>query len=44
MSVNGAHMWHAGKDFWSLDATLPLWSKNMLGQLTASRGTNEDKL
>jgi len=43
MSVNGAHMWHAGKEFgiWMRPSTVV---ENLLGQLTASRGTNEDRL
>jgi hypothetical protein len=31
---------NAGKDFWSLD---PSAVENVLGQLTESRGTNEDR-
>jgi hypothetical protein len=34
---------YAGKDFGSLDST-PSVVENVLGQLTESRGTNEDRL
>jgi hypothetical protein len=36
------HLVPCCKDFWSLDST-PSVVENVLGQLTESRGTNEDR-